>query len=872
MKKRGKSTKVRNFLRPALCLLLSAILVLPSILPANAEKKSDFNIELSYGFDGKVEALCHIPVNITIENLGDNFDGRVQVIVPSEETYDNPGPTMYEKDLNIASGAKKTVSLTLFAHAAFNSMNVRIVNSKEKVLAEKYVTISPLSTINSVNIGVLSDDFSALSYFNRIPLIINYAGINVNSQLLELTAETFPEDHNALDMMDILLISNFSTDKLSAAQLSAIDLWVHDGGTLLIGTGSTYNKVMSGLKDIPSFSDVKASSKITYEKHNTYYGLSICDPTLFQKQVYADSNYSYKSWEYNTFLTLPSQILNEFYSRLDEHLAGEPTYKSLTVGTAEFGNMVGDFFLNNEDFLRKNLSSYFLDYTPSDAEWNDWASDQLFKYIFSIMESLYPVYVAKGTSGDISGIDVSQVSSVNAEIANITVPSSTVTLEGEDLDTKTTFALTKAFTYGSGVVAVAGIDFTQNPLISFSYKAELAKVIIKSNLPGFFFSELNSYQPNYYTQTVNTKAVLFRDVYNQLQSASIPPVLLYTFLLVVYLISIFVSYAKLKKKGKSILFWATQAISAFVFSLLILLFSLSTRLHRAELRTASFNYYTPGASATSEFSELVMPKKKKYTVELADSHNPERISDPTYSYRYYYSNTSSSSLDDYHLAIHEKAQSTEFRVNNTTPLSSESFISGYTSVAKNGGFSVAYDSTDRSVSITNNTGKDLEKAYIVVYNLFYPLDNIADGETKVVSQSSVGYMYPQETGQYYSYYATGYFNQQKNPIYTYLLGNNSVSFRELFIGSNNSAFIERRLPLAFYSSVINNYWRASSEQILIGGQTKNPETTGLQAENKAKEFTFEYHIQQYELDLISGKITPVEYDPTDGFAYQTYYY
>lgn len=863
---KGKTNIIGKILRATLCMLLCAVLVTPSVLPTKADQKSNFNIEADYGFDGKVEVGCYIPINISIENLGDNFEGRVQLIVPSD-VYNDKGPTMYEKDLSIVRGTTKTISMTIFADDSLKSINVRLVNKKEKVLTNKYFSLNTLSIINSVNIGVLSDDFSALSYFNRFPVMINSSTITVNSQIIELTADSISDDYRALDMIDVILISNYSTDKLSATQLTAIDTWVKGGGTLLIGSGSTFTKVMSGLKDLPSCAGIKTNSSVTYETRKTTYGLSICDPDLLKVTDYFQG-YNGNSWMLSNFLTLNNNVQEDFYSRLKQHLNSDSSYKSLYVYSYEFEKMASDFFDKNEDFFRMNFSSAFLGYYPSDDAWNDYEKYSLSKEMVELVRTLYDSVVS---STEEPAQQTANYPYLTADFANVTIPVCEVSLKGDDRFTNETFPLVKRYSYGSGIVAVAAMDFTQNPLISYVNKADVAKLVLKSTLPNSFYSNLVQY-PRTTTGTFSTlleKGNVFNSIYRQLQSATIPPLLLYTFIILIYLVGIFVSYIVLKKKKKTILFWMTQAIAAVGFSLLILLFSISTRLYRAELRTASFNYHLPNETKTTEVASLIMPKKKTYTLELTNSYNTERYH--SYDPYYYRRGSSSQSLDDYYFSIRNKADSTEYRFKNTAPLASESFISEHSTYNENSGFDLKYDTSTQTITVTNNTGSNLEKAYVVIFDAFYPLNDFQAGETKELNMNSTAYMYPNQVDQYLSYAITGNFVRQKNPIYTYLLGNNSISFKELFIGSDNAKYIDRRMPLALYEIVINSYWNPNSKDCIVGGYAKNPVKSELQAEAKAKALDFEYHIQCFTVDVIKDVVMPLENDPMDNIIYTNYY-
>ena len=169
----------KNFKRIAAVLMMLVALV--GLVPFASEhntvyaaKDKDFKVEVHYGFNDSIQVRCYVPFYITIENSGDNFEGAVQVITPKNE-YN----IMYEKDISLAKGAKKTVALTVPIENYTDKVNVRIVNHKDKVVWDEKVKCNVLYSLKELNIGVLSDDFTALSYMSGQPLF-SYSDITMN--------------------------------------------------------------------------------------------------------------------------------------------------------------------------------------------------------------------------------------------------------------------------------------------------------------------------------------------------------------------------------------------------------------------------------------------------------------------------------------------------------------------------------------------------------------------------------------------------------------------------------------------------------------------------------------------------------------------
>ena len=119
MKKTWKTSIVAG-----LCLVMLLTMILPFI-PAKADTEK-FTAEVQVGFDGKAEMLKYVPFMVTIENNDADFSGRLQLIVANKANYN----LMYETDISLARGEKKTVTFACKVLDNLGKVNIRIVNKK----------------------------------------------------------------------------------------------------------------------------------------------------------------------------------------------------------------------------------------------------------------------------------------------------------------------------------------------------------------------------------------------------------------------------------------------------------------------------------------------------------------------------------------------------------------------------------------------------------------------------------------------------------------------------------------------------------------------------------------------------------------------
>lgn len=233
---------IKKFIAGALGTLLIG-LSLATIPVTFAQAKDDykFSAKMKAGYGNNVYVGYGIPYFVGIENQNNkNFEGYIQLIVPNF----NDNNIMYEQELSLGAGEKKNIVFDANYVIPSDYVNVRVTNKKGKVVWEELQPIKYAKTMNEVRVGVLSDDFTALAYMDRQHFL---SDSNLYTSLIELDKDTLSEDYQSLSSLNVIVISDYSTDLLTKEQISALNLWVQNGGLLLIGTGSTANKVMNGL-------------------------------------------------------------------------------------------------------------------------------------------------------------------------------------------------------------------------------------------------------------------------------------------------------------------------------------------------------------------------------------------------------------------------------------------------------------------------------------------------------------------------------------------------------------------------------------------------------------------------------------------------
>lgn len=250
-RKEARMKKKRLWLGMLLTMLM--LVLIPTTKAAAAdveaeEKKdvsnSDFNVTVEVGLDEIIFQEKSTPITVAVSNSGKDFNGLVRVIVPCSYVQE---AIAYERSIVIPSGGAKSVSMLIPNISNATYLRVELVNEKGKILYSQQEKVTMIEVGNQAIIGVLSDDYTGLNYFDGVSVSTS-SGI-VSTRLLQLDAATFPEKAEGLSTCHYILIDNYNTSQLSEEQRNALAGWVSDGGMLILGTGSKASSVLTSLQD-----------------------------------------------------------------------------------------------------------------------------------------------------------------------------------------------------------------------------------------------------------------------------------------------------------------------------------------------------------------------------------------------------------------------------------------------------------------------------------------------------------------------------------------------------------------------------------------------------------------------------------------------
>ncbi|GCE20274.1 DUF7408 domain-containing protein [Dictyobacter kobayashii] len=206
-------------------------------------------LKASMGFDGIYQDGNWVPIQVDLSNTGNDFTGKISITVPSTPLNGANVTTTtnsYQEAINLPPGAKKQISisvpLNLSSQGATAQVSVDLLDTTGHTVSHRAL-VPNNGSYNLTLIGVLSDTPNNFGQLNlALSNLFNPAG-----QTKNLTAATMPKQAAVLKNFDVIVLDNFTTGSLSPEQLSALQSWVYQGGSLILTGGPEWKRTLGAL-------------------------------------------------------------------------------------------------------------------------------------------------------------------------------------------------------------------------------------------------------------------------------------------------------------------------------------------------------------------------------------------------------------------------------------------------------------------------------------------------------------------------------------------------------------------------------------------------------------------------------------------------
>jgi hypothetical protein len=211
-----------------------------SALARTAQQTSNpLALDVSVGFDGYVQNSAWAPVRITVSNDGPDVRGELQVVV---EGFAGER-TVYAYPLELPRGSRKQVTLYVNGLTGYNrQVRVDLVQGN-RVLVSQQARVQTVGQ-ETLLIGVWSGSPANLSGLGLVK------PSNGETRIALLTDADLPDWSMGWQALDVLVISDADSGRMTPEQRNALREWLVRGGKLVVTGGVNYQRTLSGLSEV----------------------------------------------------------------------------------------------------------------------------------------------------------------------------------------------------------------------------------------------------------------------------------------------------------------------------------------------------------------------------------------------------------------------------------------------------------------------------------------------------------------------------------------------------------------------------------------------------------------------------------------------
>jgi hypothetical protein len=196
-----------------LALLMFPLTAYAHTQTARAAGADGPRFSVNAGFDTRYRDGNWIPVVISLNNGGSDFNGTLSISTVSPYGGNNNPTATYQVPVNLANGAQKQITmyipLSTGASGTTQAIIVNLLDSNNHLVSRQSSTLNALG-VGDVFVGVLSDQSTGFAPLNAVPLP-NQGGSVIVEQL---SASSMPTLAAVLKNFDVLVLDNFTTSTL----------------------------------------------------------------------------------------------------------------------------------------------------------------------------------------------------------------------------------------------------------------------------------------------------------------------------------------------------------------------------------------------------------------------------------------------------------------------------------------------------------------------------------------------------------------------------------------------------------------------------------------------------------------------------------
>lgn len=188
-------------------------------------------------------------IQLEVENQGQDWEGTVRLMVTAGY-YGVNSDCAYDTELSLPEGSTKQFVVRIPKDSMERTdgiVQITLLDKNGDSVVQKEFGRLLQAEANALTMGILSDEYSALTYLDMGGNEFYNNGRSYPIRLEELDQDKLVD---SLDALEFLVIDSYNTGVLSDKALDSTRQWIDDGGVLIIGTGSGAEEVLAGFDDL----------------------------------------------------------------------------------------------------------------------------------------------------------------------------------------------------------------------------------------------------------------------------------------------------------------------------------------------------------------------------------------------------------------------------------------------------------------------------------------------------------------------------------------------------------------------------------------------------------------------------------------------
>lgn len=213
-----------------LVLLLALSAVMAPWAGAPGKKDDSVILNVEYGYEGAAKGGRYVPLDVSIANQEETaLEGQLQILV-MESDYE---VYRYDYPVAVAGGEEQEMHLYIPLGNRSDQLFATVVDTEGEQMAHRRLQLDFSLDVPELFVGILSDTPEALTGWDRVG--VDYGMLRTKT--IPFDSTDFPVDKLGLDMIDVMLITNYRIRDLSEEQSQVLIEWVRSGGIMILGTG-----------------------------------------------------------------------------------------------------------------------------------------------------------------------------------------------------------------------------------------------------------------------------------------------------------------------------------------------------------------------------------------------------------------------------------------------------------------------------------------------------------------------------------------------------------------------------------------------------------------------------------------------------------